>query len=192
MGPSPQGDKPRHPNQYTYRNAGAGGEQRPKQPNQYSKQGAVAVAQSPKQSSKHPNQYTYRQPNQHTVKLTSSGDRPKQPNQYTYAKKAAPEKLLGSKRHANQYTKSAERRAGGSGKTADGHGAAYALEDEGAGAGKKTSTAGTAGAPLSLAQRVLAGKSNPAPAAWAEGGSGVRRVAHRVRVCVCVCRGEGG
>jgi len=123
VGPSPQGDKPRHPNQYTYRNAGAGGEQRPKQPNQYSKQGAVAVAQSPKQSSKHPNQYTYRQPNQHTVKLTSSGDRPKQPNQYTYAKKAAPEKLLGSKRHANQYTKSAERRAGGSGKTADGHGA---------------------------------------------------------------------
>ena len=53
--------------------------------------------------------------------------------------------------------------------------AAYALEDEGAGAGKKTSTAGTAGAPLSLAQRVLAGKSNPAPAAWAEGGSGVQR-----------------
>ena len=118
VGPSPQGEKPRHPNQYTYRNAGAGGEQRPKQPNQYSKQGAGAVAQSPKPS-KHPNQYTYRQPNQHTVKLTSSGDRPKQPNQYTYAKKAASEKLLGPKRHANQYTKSAERRAGGSGK-ADG------------------------------------------------------------------------
>ena len=123
VGPSPQGDKPRHPNQYTYRNAGAGGEQRPKQPNQYSKQGTVAVPQSPKQS-KHPNQYTYRQPNQHTVKLTSSGDRPKQPNQYTYAaKKGGGEKLLGTKRHANQYTKSAERRAGGSGKTPDGHGA---------------------------------------------------------------------
>jgi len=116
-GPSPQGDKPRHPNQYTYRNAG----ERPKQPNQYSKQNAASQP-SPKHG-KHPNQYTYRQPNQHTVKLTSSSDRPKQPNQYTYAKKAAGEKLLAAKRHANQYTKSAERRAGGSGKTPDDKGA---------------------------------------------------------------------